>query len=59
MTCDSADQNCPFIPGATLRIPIKYVDPKVSDGTPLEEATYADRCAEIAREMIFVFSNVD
>ena len=28
MTCDHADQNCPFIPSASVRIPIRYDDPK-------------------------------
>jgi len=32
----------------------RYRDPKVSDGTTEEEATYDDRCREIAREMVWV-----
>ena len=31
MVCDHADQNCPFIPGATARIPLRYKDPKEFD----------------------------
>lgn len=58
MTCDNADQNCPYIPEAKLRIPIKYVDPKAFDGTEQEQAKYDERCAQIAREMLYAFSKV-
>jgi protein-tyrosine-phosphatase len=57
MTCTHADENCPFIPGAT-RISLPYEDPKASDGTPEEEAIYAERCRQIARELLFAFSQV-
>ena len=33
-----------------------FVDPKVSDGTPEEAATYDERCAQIAREMLWVMT---
>lgn len=56
MTCDHADQNCPFIPNAGARIPIRYEDPKVADGTPQELAKYIERSAQICREMLYVFS---
>ena len=56
MTCDSADQNCPLIPGAYLRIPCTYIDPKVSDGTDQQDATYKERSLQIASEMAWTFS---
>ena len=56
MTCDHADQNCPYIPEAKRRFPIKYQDPKVADGTPEQSAKYEERCAQIAREMLYAFS---
>lgn len=59
MTCSHADEACPFIPGADLRIPIRYVDPKVSDGTNHETATYDERCKQIATEMLFMMSQVE
>ncbi len=59
MTCDDADANCPVVLGAEARIPIKYVDPKVSDGTDVETQTYDERCLQIATEMLYVFSLVD
>lgn len=56
MTCDHADQNCPFIPDAGARIPIRYEDPKVADGTPQQLAKYIERSEQICREMLYVFS---
>ena len=59
MTCADADKDCPVVRGATFRVRIPYVDPKLSDGTSDETATYDDRSAQIAREMLYVFSHVD
>lgn len=56
MVCDDADRKCPFVPGATGRFAVPFVDPKVSDGTPEEAATYDERCAQIAREMLWVMT---
>lgn len=58
MTCSDADKNCPFIPGASIRVPIPYVDPKESDGTEQEAATYDERCKQIATEMFYLMSQV-
>lgn len=58
MTCGDAEENCPFLPGANLRIPITYEDPKVSDGTPEMENAYDERCKQIARETLFLLSTV-
>lgn len=58
MTCSDAEQNCPFIPGAELRIGTTYNDPKASDNTPEQEATYDERSKQIARECLYVFSLV-
>ena len=56
MTCDAAHEACPVVPGAALRLPITYDDPKAYDATPLEQAKYAERSLQIAREMFHVFS---
>lgn len=56
MTCSQADQNCPFVEGCSLRVAIPFEDPKVSDGTSEEVATYDARCQQICREMLYVFS---
>lgn len=58
MTCSDAETNCPFIPEAEARFPIKYEDPKKSDGTPLQDAVYAERSRQIAAEMMYLFSQV-
>lgn len=58
MTCSHADENCPFIPGADARIPLRYEDPKRSDGTPEQQAVYAATSEEIATELLYVFNEV-
>jgi hypothetical protein len=58
MTCSHADENCPFIAGASLRIPVNYDDPKDFDGTSQEEVKYDERTRQIAREMFYLFSKV-
>jgi arsenate reductase len=58
MTCSHADENCPLVIGAATRIALTYDDPKHFDGTPLEEAKYAERVQEIGRELLFTFSQV-
>lgn len=58
MTCSDADKACPFVAGSDLRIALPYVDPKVSDGTADEAATYDERSQQIAREMAYLFSKV-
>ncbi len=58
MTCSDADRACPVVSGAFSRHPITYDDPKVYDGTPEEQEGYAERCRQIAREMLFLFSRI-
>ncbi len=58
MTCSDAEQNCPFIPGVTLRIGTTYEDPKKSDGTPQQDETYLTRFKQIATETLYAFSLV-
>lgn len=52
MTCGEADEACPFIPGAALRVPLRYEDPKVADDTPQEAARYDARVRQIGAEML-------
>lgn len=58
MTCTEADQACPAIAGADFRLALPYDDPKSSDGTPQEQATYDARCRQIATEMLYVMRAV-
>ncbi len=53
MCCDDVDQRCPIIPGALARIPLHYVDPKHSDDSDHEQATYDERSQQIGAEMFF------
>lgn len=58
MTCSSADQACPVVPGCELRLPIRYEDPKVADDTPQEAEVYDARSEQICREMFFAMKQV-
>ncbi|MBA4301983.1 MAG: protein-tyrosine-phosphatase [Cyclobacterium sp.] len=58
MTCDHADENCPFIPGTEKRIPLRFEDPKAFDGTDLEEKMYTERSHQIGAEMFLIFQKV-
>ena len=58
MTCSHADENCPLVPGAALRITIPYEDPKAADGSS-EEAVRYDECSkQIVTEMLYCFSQI-
>ena len=58
MTCSDADEACPVVEGAKSRFAITYEDPKAFDGSPEEKAGYEERCRQIAREMLYLFSLV-
>ena len=58
MTCSSADRGCPLVHGAAARFATPYVDPKVSDGTDEEAATYDARCRQIGTEMLYLMGEV-
>jgi arsenate reductase (thioredoxin) len=59
MTCDHADENCPFIPGAKQRIPLTYEDPKKYDQHDNVVEKYKMKSAEIGREMLYLFSLIE
>jgi arsenate reductase (thioredoxin) len=58
MTCGDADENCPFIPKAKARLPFRFKDPKVSDGTPEQRETYRKRSHQIASELLWIFNRL-
>jgi arsenate reductase len=58
MTCSQADQNCPVVMGAAVRISTPYDDPKDFDGTSREAAMYAERVHQIGCEILYAFSVV-
>ncbi|MCM4155514.1 protein-tyrosine-phosphatase [Gramella sp. AN32] len=58
MTCSQADENCPYISGAEIRIALNYDDPKAFDNKPQKAEKYLERSIQIATELKFVFSEV-
>jgi hypothetical protein len=54
MVCSEADAACPFVKGATLRISMPYLDPKIYDDSVYEAAKYAERRDDIGRLMLTV-----
>lgn len=58
MTCSQADADCPYIAGASQRIPMTYNDPKIADGTAQQTEVYLQSSTEIATEMLYVFSQI-
>ncbi len=56
MTCAQADDACPLVTGCDLRVPIRYEDPKIADGTERETQAYDERCAQICSEMLYLMS---
>ena len=59
MTCSSADEGCPFVPGSDKRIAITYEDPKAFDDRPQQAEKYLERSLQIATEMKYVFSKIN
>lgn len=58
ITCDSANEACPFVAGAEKRIPITYEDPKAYDNTPQQAENYRERSLQIATELLYAFSEI-
>lgn len=58
MTCDSANEACPMVSGASKRFSVLYEDPKRYDGTEQQSAAYTERSLQIAQELWWVFAQV-
>lgn len=54
--CQSANENCPVIPGTYERFHIGYEDPKYSDNTSEEAQVYKDKVVEIGAEIYYLTS---
>jgi hypothetical protein len=54
LVCSEADAACPTVNGASIRIPVPYLDPKAYDDSELETAKYAERRDDIGRFMMNV-----
>ena len=57
----SSEAEKPFakVPGADLRLSLHYKDPRTADGSVGEVEMYDDCCAQIAREMAWVFARIE
>lgn len=58
MVCTEADEGCPVVPGAGLRLSMPYEDPKAYDDSPFEATKYAERRDDIGRLMLWVLCQV-
>ncbi len=58
MVCSEADTACPVVKGATLRVSMPYLDPKIYDGGSYESVKYAERRDDIGRLMLSVMMQV-
>jgi arsenate reductase len=58
MTCNSANEACPLVPGSEKRIPLTFEDPKAFDGTDQQNEKYLERSLQIATELKYVFSKI-
>jgi protein-tyrosine phosphatase/arsenate reductase len=59
MVCGEAEQNCPFIPSASMRISTTYEDPKSYDNTPQELSEYVKTSLLIGTECLYMYSLIN
>ncbi|MBM3418122.1 MAG: protein-tyrosine-phosphatase [Bacteroidetes bacterium] len=59
MVCGEAEQNCPFIPSASMRISTTYEDPKKYDDTPVELFEYVKSSLLIGLECLYLYSFIN
>jgi arsenate reductase (thioredoxin) len=59
MVCNHADQNCPFVTGASARILLPFNDPKEGDDTPNESQIYDERIKDMGIEIMYLMSKVN
>ena len=58
LVCGEADAACPVVRGASTRIAMPYLDPKIYDGSPYEARKYAERRDDMGRFMLSVLMRV-
>lgn len=59
MVCDEANDACPTVAGADIRVSLPFDDPKALDGQPDEEAAYRRARDEIGRAIITILKNAN
>jgi hypothetical protein len=52
MVCSDADAACPVVKGASVRIAMPFLDPKIYDGSAFEQAKYTERRDDIGRVLL-------
>ena len=57
LVCSEADQGCPIVPGASLRVSMTFIDPKLYDDGAFEKSKYAERRDDIGRTFLAVMVN--
>lgn len=57
-TCSEADESCPIVQGASLRVSTPYSAVKFSDGKPEQKAVYAACSRQMETEILYCFSLV-
>ena len=58
MACEQANEDCPYVPGAALRLALPFTDPGFSDGSSEEKQVYDRCCRQVATEMLYIFKAV-
>ncbi|MEM1219039.1 MAG: hypothetical protein AAGH79_09000 [Bacteroidota bacterium] len=58
MVCRSAEEACPLIPGAPLRLSIPFTDPGKADQTPEAPAAYLATAEEIGLTFHYLFVEI-
>jgi hypothetical protein len=54
MVCGEADEACPLVKGAAIRVSMPYLDPKIYDDSVYEGVKYAERRDDVGRLMLSV-----
>ena len=57
LVCSEADQECPTVPGASLRVSMTFIDPKYYDDGVFEKRKYAERRDDIGRSYLAVMAS--
>jgi len=57
LVCSEADAECPTVSGASLRVSMTFIDPKLYDDGVFEKAKYAERRDDIGRTFLAVMAN--
>ncbi|WP_020467227.1 low molecular weight phosphatase family protein [Singulisphaera acidiphila] len=58
LVCGEADAGCPVVQGASVRIAMPYLDPKIYDDSVYETAKYAERRDDMGRLLFSVMMRV-